>query len=126
LIHETKEVQVEDEGSRVFGSGNWARGYKDGEGEDERCFGLADTEVCQGCLEVLGIGELLLLIYSELCIHIKTMTKKQEEAFRELKEKFTKKSVLAVLNLDKKMSMEVDALDYAIGGVLSMKFKDSR
>jgi len=26
-------------------------------------FGLADTEVCQGCVEILRIGELLLLIH---------------------------------------------------------------
>jgi len=32
--------------------------------------------------------------------------------------------VLAVPNLDKKMRMEVDALDYATGGVLSMKCED--
>jgi len=32
-----------------------------------------------------------------------------------LKEKFTKEPVLAVPNLDKKMRMEVDALDYAMG-----------
>jgi len=37
---------------------------------------------------------------------------KQEKAFGELKEKFTKKPVLAVLDLDKKMRMEVDASDY--------------
>ena len=49
---------------------------------------------------------------------------KQEEAFRELKERFTKELVLAVPDLDKKMRMEVDASDYAMGGVLSMKCKD--
>ena len=48
-------------------------------------------------------------------------TEKQEEVFRELKEQFTKEPVLAVLDLDKKMRMEVDALDYAMGRVLSMK-----
>ena len=49
---------------------------------------------------------------------------KQEEAFRELKERFTKEPVLAALDLDKKMRMEVDASDYAMGGVLSMEGKD--
>ena len=43
------------------------------EKEGERCFGLADTEVCQGYSEVLGIGKLLSLIHSELCIHSKTI-----------------------------------------------------
>ena len=49
---------------------------------------------------------------------------KQEEVFRVLKEKFTKEPVLAALDLDKKMRMEVDALDYATGGVLSMECED--
>jgi len=31
--------------------------------EGERCFGLADTKVCQGCVKVLRIGKLLLLIH---------------------------------------------------------------
>ena len=51
-------------------------------------------------------------------------TEKQEKAFRELKERFTKEPVLAALDIDKKMRMEVDALDYAMGGVLSMECKD--
>ena len=42
-------------------------------------------------------------------------TEKQERAFRELKEQFTKEPVLAALDIDKKMRIEVDALDYAIG-----------
>ena len=44
--------------------------------------------------------------------------------FKELKEKFTKELVLAALDLDKKIKMEVDASDYATGGVLSMKCED--
>ena len=40
-------------------------------------------------------------------------TEKQEKAFLELKERFTKEPVLAVLDLDKKMRIEVDTLDYA-------------
>ena len=51
---------------------------------------------------------------------------KQEEAFRELKEKFTKELMLVVLNLDKKMRMEVDTLDDVIGGVLSIECEDGK
>jgi len=51
-------------------------------------------------------------------------TEKQEEVFKELKEKFTKEPVLAALDLDKKMRMEVDASDYATGGVLLMECED--
>ena len=38
-----------------------------------------------------------------------------------MKEWFTKEPVLAALDLDKKMRMEVDGSDYAIGGVLSIE-----
>ena len=51
-------------------------------------------------------------------------TEKQEKAFRELKERFTKEPVLAAPDIDKKMRMEVDASDYATGGVLSMECGD--
>ena len=46
--------------------------------------------------------------------------------FRELKGKFTKELVLAVLDLDKKIRMEVDVSDYATEEVLSMKCEDGR
>jgi len=49
---------------------------------------------------------------------------KQERAFRELKEKFMKGPVLVAPDLDKKMRIEVDASDYATGGVLSTKGED--
>jgi len=49
---------------------------------------------------------------------------REEKAFRELKERFTKEPVLAAPNIDKKMRMEVDASDYATGGVLSMECED--
>ena len=34
--------------------------------------------------------------------------------------------MLAALDLDKKMRIEVDVLDYATGGVLSMECKDGK
>ena len=51
-------------------------------------------------------------------------TERQEKAFKELKEQFTKELVLAAPDIDKKMRMEVDASDYAMGGVLLMECKD--
>jgi len=51
-------------------------------------------------------------------------TEKQEEVFKELKKRFTKEPVLAAPDIDKKMRMEVDASDYAMGGVLSMECGD--
>ena len=49
---------------------------------------------------------------------------KQEKAFKELKKRFTEELVLVVPDLDKKMQMEVDASDYATGGVLSIECED--
>jgi len=46
---------------------------------------------------------------------------KQNKVFKGIKEIFTKKPVLAALDLDKKVKMEVDASDYTTEGVLSME-----
>ena len=51
-------------------------------------------------------------------------TEREEKAFIELKERFTKEPVLAAPDIDKKMRMEVDASDYAMGGVLLMECRD--
>jgi len=52
--------------------------------------------------------------------------KKQEKAFRRLKEVFTIEPVLAILDIDKEMRVEANALDYATGGVLSLKCEDGK
>jgi len=46
--------------------------------------------------------------------------------FKELKERFMKEPVLAILDLDKKIRMEVNMSDYATEGVLSMECKDGK
>ena len=51
-------------------------------------------------------------------------TEKQGKAFEELKRRFTEELVLAAPDIDKKMRIEVDALDYATGDVLSMECGD--
>jgi len=43
-----------------------------------------------------------------------------------LKEQFIRKLVLAAPDLDKRVRMEVDVLDYAMGGVLSMEYEDGK
>ena len=70
---------MKGERSRVFRSGNWTRGDKDGRGKGERCIRLADTKVCQGCTKVLRVGKLLSLIHSEVCIHSKIVAQHDEE-----------------------------------------------
>ena len=51
-------------------------------------------------------------------------TEREEKAFRELKERFTREPILAAPDIDKKMRMEVDASDCVTGGVLSIKCED--
>ena len=53
-------------------------------------------------------------------------TEKQKEAFKELKKRFTQELVLATPDLDRKMRMEVDALDYATRRVLSIEGEERR
>jgi len=52
--------------------------------------------------------------------------KEQEEAFGKLKVIFTMEPVLAIPDIDKEMRVEVDASDYATGGVLSTKCEDGK
>ena len=51
---------------------------------------------------------------------------KQEKAFEELKKRFMQELVLAAPDLDKKMRVKVDTLDYAIGGVLSIEGENEK
>ena len=48
----------------------------------------------------------------------------QQKAFDKLKRIFTTKLVLVAPDLDKEFRIEADALNYAMGGVLSMKCSD--
>ena len=51
---------------------------------------------------------------------------RQEKASKGLKERFIKELVLVAPDLDKKMRIEVDALDYITREVLSMECKNER
>jgi len=53
-------------------------------------------------------------------------TKRQEGVFRELKERFTRELVLTTPDLDKKMRIEVDILNYATEEILSMKCENGK
>ena len=63
LYMKLEKMQVESEESRIFRGGYQRRWNKDERREGERCFGLADTKVCQGHTKVLRIGKLLLSIH---------------------------------------------------------------
>ena len=51
---------------------------------------------------------------------------RREKSFKALKKWFTMESILVVLDLDKNMRIEVDTLDYAMRGVLSMECSDKQ
>jgi len=46
--------------------------------------------------------------------------------FGKLKTVFTTEPVLAIPDIDRKMRVEADTLDYAMGGVLSTKCEDGK
>ena len=52
--------------------------------------------------------------------------KKQEKAFERLKTVFTIEPILAIPEIDREMRVEVDASDYATGGVLSTKCENGK
>ena len=51
---------------------------------------------------------------------------RQQRVLEKLKERFTTEPVLVTPDLNKEMRVEVDALDFATGGVLSMKCEDEK
>ena len=51
---------------------------------------------------------------------------RQEKSFETLKKRFTTELILVALDLDKKMRMEVDVLDYVTRGVLLIECTDGR
>ena len=51
---------------------------------------------------------------------------KQQKVFEELKERFTTELVLVTPDLDREIRVEVDMSDFAMGGVLSMKYEDKK
>jgi len=52
--------------------------------------------------------------------------REQEKIFERLKAVFTTEPVLTILDIDRKMRVEADALDYAMGGVLSTKCENRK
>jgi len=52
--------------------------------------------------------------------------KEQKEAFEKLKAVFTTESILAILDINREMRVEVNALDYTTGGVLLTKCEDGK
>ena len=51
---------------------------------------------------------------------------RQEKSFEALKKWFTTEPILVAPDLDRKMRIEVDTSDFAIGGVLSIECEDGK
>ena len=51
---------------------------------------------------------------------------RQQKAFEKLKEKFTTELVLVTLDLDNKIKVKADILDFVIGEVLLIKYEDKK
>ena len=51
---------------------------------------------------------------------------RQEKTFKVLKKQFTTKPILVAPDLDKKMRVEVDVLDYTTEDILSIECKDRK
>ena len=107
--------------------------------EEEKMKGILDwlTHKCvkdvQKFLELANYYRLFIKGFASIARPLHDMVKKnqkwnwiekQEEAFRESKEQFMKKLVLVAPDLDKTMRIEVDILDYATEGVLSIECED--
>ena len=51
---------------------------------------------------------------------------KQKRTFEELRERFITELILVIPDLDKEIRVEADILDFAMGGVLSMKCENEK
>ena len=52
--------------------------------------------------------------------------KRQQKSFEKLKKRFIMKLVLIISDLDKKMKVEANILDFAMKGVLLIKYEDKK
>ena len=52
--------------------------------------------------------------------------KRQQKKFEKLKKRFITELVLVILNLNKEIRVKMDILDFAIEGVLSIKYEDEK
>ena len=127
---------MEGEGGRIFRGSNRTGEDKDGERKGKGVLGWLTPKCVKDIQKFLGLVNYYRRFIEGFATVARPLhnlvkkdkkwewTEREENAFKELKERFTKKPVLAALDIDKKIRMEVDASDYATGGVLSMECKD--
>ena len=125
---------MESKRGKLFRSSNWTGGNININirRKSKSSVRLASPEIGQGCIEVLRAGKLLQEVcerFHEDSETIAQVNKKITEVgienqakklFKILKKRFTIELIIVVPDLDNKMRMEVDVLDYAIGGVLTI------
>jgi len=108
----------------------------DGEEEDSRNSRLVSTKRSERCVEVLGVSKLLQIVCQRFCKIMKSlheMIKKdvkwnwrEKQILKELKKRFIMKLVLVIPDLDKKIRVDVDVLDFAMGRLLLMKCENDK
>ena len=129
---------MESKRGKLFRSSNWTGGNKNTNirRKSKSSVGLASLEIGQGCIEVLRAGKLLQEVCERFCEDSETIVQVDEKItevgienqakklFKVLKKRFTIELIIVVLDLDNKMRMEVDVLNYATGGVLSIVYSN--
>jgi len=127
---------MESKRGRIPGSSNQSKRDGNAEGKGGRSVKLASTQKHQRGAKVLGPSQLLQKVYfAKIAAPLHVLVRKeqkwkwekeQEEVFGKLKAVFTTEPVLAIPDIDREMRVGVDALDYATGGMLSMKCEDGK
>ena len=129
---------MESKRGKLFRSSNWTGGNTNTNirRKSKSSVGLASLEIGQGCIEVLRAGKLLQEVCERFCEDSETIVQVDEKItevgienqakklFKVLKKRFTIELIIVVLDLDNKMKMEVDVLNYATGGVLSIVYSN--
>ena len=93
---------------------------------------MASAKKSRRCAEVFGIGKLLLMVCQRFCKDSKTSLYDDEKRYEVELGRETIKSIqeikgfLVILNLDKKIIVEVNVSNFATGGVLSIKCENEK
>ena len=131
-------MQVEDIGSRILESSNKTRRNQD---RGRKVKGVLDWLTLKGVKDLqkfLGLENYYCWFIKNFAMIAKPLydmmkkdqkqewTDRQEKAFQKLKERFIKELVLAAPDLDKKIRVEVNILNYTIREILSMEYKNGK
>ena len=131
-------MQVEDIGSRILESSNKTRRNQD---RGRKVKGVLDWLTLKGVKDLqkfLGLENYYCWFIKNFVMIARPLydmmkkdqkqewTDRQEKAFQKLKEKFIKELVLAAPDLDRKIRVEVNILNYTIREILSMEYENGK